>query len=126
MRKILGVAALSMIASTAFAINASVFLEAPVTRLSAEELKAFVAFVEKTLDQSPEGQQVEWKAPKTPFVSKLTPGKRRSEGGRKCREMTIESDSGDRYQRGRYLFCEVASGGWQMTLPPAGAAGTKR
>jgi surface antigen len=124
MRKILGAGLLSMVASAAFAINASVFLEAPVTRLSAEELKEFVAFVDKTLDQAPEGVLVEWRAPKTKFVSKLTPGKRTTEGGRECREMTIESESGDRYQRGRYLFCKVASGAWEFRLPKA-ATGTK-
>lgn len=126
MRKILGVVLLSMIASTAFAINASVFLEAPVTRLSAEELKAFVAFIDKTLNEAPEGVLVEWRAPKTKFVSKLTPGKRTTQGGRKCREMTIESESGDRYQRGRYLFCKVASGAWEFRLPQAPPAGEKR
>ena len=124
MRKILGAGLLSMVASAAFAINASVFLEAPVTRLSAEELKEFVAFVDKTLDQAPEGVLVEWRAPKTKFVSKLTPGKRTTEGGRECREMTIESESGDRYQRGRYLFCKVASGAWEFRLPKA-TSGTK-
>lgn len=125
MRKILGAGLLWMVASAAFAINASVFLEAPVTRLSAEELKAFVAFIDKTLNQAPEGVLVEWRAPKTKFVSKLTPGKRTTEGGRECREMTIESESGDRYQRGRYLFCKVASGAWEFRLPKA-ASGTKR
>ncbi len=125
MLKILAAGLLSMVAGAAFAINASVFLEAPVTRLSAEELKTFVAFIEKTLDQSPEGVMVEWRAPKTQFVSKLTPGKRSTQQGRECRQMTIESDSGDRYQRGRYLFCKVASGAWQLSLPEPGSA-TKR
>ena len=115
-----------MVASAAFAINASVFLEAPVTRLSAEELKEFVAFIDKTLDQAPEGVLVEWRAPKTKFVSKLTPGKFTTKGGRKCREMTIESESGDRYQRGRYLFCKVASGAWEFGPPGAASAGTKQ
>ena len=115
-----------MVASAAFAINASVFLEAPVTRLSAEELKAFVAFIDKTLSEAPEGVLVEWRAPKTKFVSKLTPGKRTTQGGRECREMTIESESSDRYQRGRYFFCQVASGAWEFRLPQAGPAGTKR
>jgi len=124
MRKILGAGLLWMVASAAFAINASVFLEAPVTRLSAEELKAFVAFIDKTLNQAPEGVLVEWRAPKTKFVSKLTPGKRTTEGGRECREMTIESESGDRYQRGRYLFCKVASAAWEFRLPKA-TSGTK-
>jgi surface antigen len=117
MRRILVVIAMSMIASGAFAINASVFLDAPITRLSVEELEAFTAFVDKTLEESPDGKTVEWKAPKTRFVSKLTAGKRFTEAGRTCREVTIESDSHDRFQRGRYLFCKDDAGNWKLSLP---------
>lgn len=126
MRRITVAAATSMVASVAFAINTSVFLDAPVTRLSAEELETFRAFVEKTLDESPDGKMVEWRAPKTRFVSKLTPGKSFTEEGRKCREMTIESDSHDRYQRGRYLFCRIGAGLWEFSLPKARPEGKQK
>lgn len=125
MRRILVVIAMSMIASGAFAINASVFLDAPFTRLSAEELEAFSAFVDKTLEESPDGKTVEWKAPKTRFVSKLTPGKRFTEAGRKCREVTIESDSHDRFQRGRYQFCKSDAGTWKLASPKTRPAARK-
>lgn len=125
MRRILVVIALSMIASGAYAINASVFLDAPITRLSAEELKAFVDFVHKTLEESPDGKTVEWRAPKTQFVSKLTPGKRFTDAGRKCRDMTIASTSRDRFQRGRYLFCKNAAGDWKLAPPEARPAARK-
>jgi surface antigen len=126
MRKILIVAVISMIASGAYAFGTSVFLDAPVTRLSAEELQTFKTFVEKTLDESPDGKTVEWKAPKARFTSKLTPGKPFTEAGLKCREITIESDSHDRYQRGRYLFCKVKTGSWEFRLPKSGAASGQR
>lgn len=125
MRRILVVIALSMITSGAFAINASVFLDAPITRLSAKELEAFIDFVHKTLEESPEGKTVEWKAPKTRFMSKLTPGKRFTEAGRSCREVTIESDSHDRFQRGRYLFCKSDAGDWKLAPPEARPAAGK-
>jgi surface antigen len=125
MRKILVVIAMSMIASGAFAINASVFLDAPITRLSVEELETFTTFVDKTLDESPDGETVEWKASKTRFWSKLTPGKRFTEGGRKCRELTIESDSHDRYQRGRYQFCKNDAGAWKLASPKTRPAARK-
>jgi surface antigen len=126
MRKILVAMAVSMIASGAFAINSSVFLDAPITRLSEGELEAFKTFVEKTLDQSPEGKTVQWKASKTPFLSKLTPGKRFTDEGLTCREMTIESDSHDRHQRGRYIFCKVKAGTWEFRLPKSGTANRRR
>ncbi|MDH3314611.1 MAG: hypothetical protein OER43_02425 [Gammaproteobacteria bacterium] len=126
MRRILVVMAMSLIASGAFAVNSSVFLDAPITRLSTEELQTFTTFVDKALDESPDGKTVEWKAPKTRFWSKLTPGKRFSEGGRKCRELTIESDSHDRYQRGRYQFCKDDAGNWKLAPPKPGAASRRR
>jgi surface antigen len=126
MRKIPVVVVMSMIASVAFAINTSVFLDAPITRLSVEELDAFKTFVEKTLDQSPDGKMVEWRAPKTRFLSKLTPGKSFTEAGRRCRELTIESDSHDRYQRGRYVFCKVGAETWQLSLPKTDSADRQR
>ena len=98
----------------AYAINMSGFKEAPITRLTGEELKVFRATVMKTLDDTPDGMTVEWKAPRTRFVSKITPQKSFAEGKLRCREATIESDSHDRYQRGIYTLCKGAKGDWQF------------
>ena len=98
----------------AYAINMSGFKEAPITRLTGEELKVFRATVMKTLDDTPDGMTVEWKAPRTRFVSKITPQKSYTEGKLRCREATIESDSHDRYQRGIYTLCKGAKGDWQF------------
>jgi surface antigen len=101
----------------AWALNMSGFKDAPITRLSSEELKVFRAFVMKTLDQTPDGTTVEWKAEKTRFVSRLTPQKSFTNGQRPCREITIESDAHDRYLRGLYTLCKGANGEWQFTTP---------
>ncbi|OGA21762.1 MAG: hypothetical protein A3I02_05420 [Betaproteobacteria bacterium RIFCSPLOWO2_02_FULL_67_26] len=114
MNKIIFPALVLALAAPAFAINMSGFKEAPITRLTGEELKAFRATVMKTLDDTPDGMTVEWKAPKTRFVSKITPQKSFTEGKLRCREATIESDSHDRYQRGIYTFCKGAKGDWQF------------
>lgn len=102
----------------AFALNMSGFRDAPITRLTAEELKTFREFVMKTLDDTPDGTMVEWKAPKTQFVSKITPLKTYTGGKMPCRDATIESDARDRFQRGRYTFCKQANGEWQFARPP--------
>ena len=107
-----------MFASTgAWAINVSVFQDAPITRLSGDELKEFFGVIETTLDATADGATVEWQAPKTQFVSKITPQKSFTDGKLRCREATIESDAKDRYQRGLYTFCKGAKGGWQFKLP---------
>jgi surface antigen len=111
--------ALSLLAalSPAAALNMSGFKDAPITRLTGQELKAFRAAVMKTLDETPEGQTVEWKAPKTPFVSKITPVRSFKDGKVQCREATVESDARDRFQRGLYTFCKQANGEWQFRIP---------
>jgi surface antigen len=111
--------ALIVVMSPALALNMSGFKDAPITRLTGEELRAFRAAVMKALDNAPEGTTVEWKAPKTLFVSKITPVRNFTHGKLKCREATIESDARDRYQRGLYSFCKAASGEWQFKTPGA-------
>jgi surface antigen len=109
--------ALIAVMSPAWALNMSGFKDAPITRLTGEELKAFRAAVMKVLDDGSEGATVEWKAPKTPFTSKITPTKSFTDGKQQCREATIESDARDRFQRGRYTFCKQANGEWQFRIP---------
>ena len=115
-RILVGLAAWAL-TGAALAVNISAFKDAPITRLSEAELSEFKSFVEKTLDEAADGKTVEWKAPKTRFVSKITPHSSFTQGGNRCREATIESDSRDRHQRGRYLFCEVKAGTWEFSLP---------
>jgi len=100
-----------------WALNMNGFKDAPITRLSSEELKVFRAFVMSTLDQTPDGATVEWKAEKARFVSKLTPQKSFNDGKRPCREVKVESDAHDRFQRGIYTLCKQANGDWQFTTP---------
>ncbi len=110
--------ALAGFAAPAWALNMSGFRDAPFTRLSADEITQFRAVVMKTLDSAPDGATVEWKAPKTPFVSKITPVKSFSEGKRQCRDATIESESRDRFERGTYSFCKASNGDWGFARPP--------
>lgn len=121
MGRIAIVLTLLAMAVPASALNMSGFRDAPLTRLSEEELKAFRAAVMKVLDETPDGTMVEWKAPKTPFVSKITPLKT-YEGKFPCRDATIESEARDRFQRGRYTFCKTRNNEWQFSSrPPAGS-----
>ena len=115
-RVVMAVLALAL-AAPAHAVNVSGFKDAPITRLNAEELKAFRAAVMKTLDETPDGTTVEWKAPKTRFVSKITPQKSFTDGKLKCRDATVESDAHDLLQRGLYTFCKGEKGDWQFKLP---------
>ena len=119
MKTFLMVIAFFGLAAQALALNMSGFKEAPITRLSGGELKAFRAFVMTTLDQTPDGVTVVWQAHKTRFVSKITPQRTFIDGKRNCREATVESEAHDRYQRGVYMFCKSANGEWQFSTPAA-------
>lgn len=117
-------AAMVLVTAPAWAVNTNVFKDAPITRLTGEEVKVFRAEVMRALDTAPDGATVEWKAPKTRFTSKITPQRTFTDGKLKCRDTTVESDAHDRYQRGLYTFCKGAKGDWQFKLP-AGAAKAK-
>ena len=108
---------LALAAAPAFAFNTSAFKDAPFTRLTEAEVKAFSAAVLNALDTAPEGATVEWKAPKTTFTSKITPGATVTDAKRTCRSATIESEAKDRFQRGTYSFCKAANGKWQLSSP---------
>ena len=111
--------ALALAAPAALALNMNGFKEAPLTRLTKDELKAFRAAVMKALDESPDGTTVEWKAEKTRFVSRIMPRSSYTEGKLRCREAVVESDARDRFQRGLYTFCRQANGEWQFKSRPA-------
>lgn len=103
-----------VVTGPAFGLNMSVFKDAPLTRLTATEVTEYRDTVSKVLDETPDGTTVEWKAPKTQFVSKITPQRSFKDGKFKCREATIESEAHDRFQRGRYTFCKEDKGNWQF------------
>jgi surface antigen len=85
-----GIALLTAVLATpAFAINMQFLKDAPITRLNETEVRAFKAFVNKTLDEGADGTTVDWKAPKTVFTSQLTPTRSFTDGDFKCREATI-------------------------------------
>ena len=111
--------ALALTAPAALALNMNGFKEAPLTRLTQDELKAFRAAVMKVLDESPDGATVEWKADKTKFTSRITPRSTHTDGKLKCREAVVESDAHDRFQRGLYSFCKAGNGEWQFKSRPA-------
>lgn len=54
--------ALAGFAAPAFALNMSVFKDAPLTRLTSDEVKAFSTVIINTLDSGSDGVTVEWKA----------------------------------------------------------------
>jgi surface antigen len=109
------VAAVFLVAP-AWAVNESFLKDAPLSRLSEAEFKALWAFAMDTLDTTPDGTTVEWKAPKTAFTSKLTPQKSFTDGTLKCREIIIDSDSRDRQMRGLYTLCKKGKG-WEFRTP---------
>jgi len=113
MKTFLALAA-TLLASPALALNWNAFKDAPISRLSEEELRSFRAVLLKILDEAPDGTTVEWKAPKAVFTSKVTPLNRFDDAGLKCRDATIESDSRDRHMRGSYTFCREGKKDWEF------------
>lgn len=106
--------ALLAVAGPVWAFNVNALKETPVSRLTADETKAFRTMVLRALDETPDGMSAEWRAPRTRFTSKITPQRSYTEGKLRCRETTVEADAQDRFQRGSYTFCKPAKGDWQI------------
>jgi surface antigen len=100
----------------AWALNESFLKDAPVSRLSEDEFKAYWAFAMKTLDATPDGKTVEWKATKAAFTSRITLQRSFTEGTLKCREVIVDSDSHDRQMRARYELCKKGKD-WEFRAP---------
>jgi surface antigen len=114
------VAAIFLVAP-AWAVNESSLLkDAPVSRLSEAEFKAFWAFAMNALDTTPDCTTVEWKAPKTTFTGKLTLQRSFTEGALKCREVIVDTDSRDRQMRALYALCKKGKD-WVFKTPSARA-----
>jgi surface antigen len=100
----------------AWALNESFLKDAPISRLSEDEFKAYWGFLMKTLDATPDGKTVRWKAPKTTFTSEITLRRSFDDGGLKCREAKVASDSGDRQMSGVYQLCKKGKD-WEFRSP---------
>lgn len=106
-----------------WAVNVNVFKDAPMTRLSKDEVPEYSKAIVKVLESTPDGVTVEWKAPKTPFTSKITPKDTTGSGDARCRSVTIEAEAVDRFQRGTYNLCKGKQGQWQFRNAGAKPAG---
>ena len=113
---LLALATFAALAFPAHGSNVDFLKYAPISRLSAAELNEFKAAIDKALDQSPDGQKMEWKAPKADFHSTVTPMKRMTEDKRECRDARIESEARELKASGVYSFCKTAKG-WQFASP---------
>jgi surface antigen len=105
----------------ALAVNTSFLKDAPITRLKADELKAYRAFIDKTLSDGSDGVTAEWSAPKTTFKGTVTPAARFKDGALECREAVIDSAATDRQAKGTYTFCRKPKGEWGMKSPSKAA-----
>ena len=114
-----------ILATPSYAVNINVFKDAPVTRMTAEDLSAFRQAVINTLEKGDDGKTVEWtgKGPNT--RSKITPVKTYEVSGRPCREATIETEAKQLLARGTYSFCKSAKGAWGFKSPTGATAAPK-
>jgi len=100
----------------AWALNESFLKDAPLSRLSEDEFKAYWAFAMKVLDTTPDGKTVQWKATKATFTSKTRLQRSFTEGALKCREVIVDTDSRDRQMRARYELCKKGKD-WEFRAP---------
>lgn len=107
------------ITGPAWALNMSGFRDTPIARLNGQELKAFRQAIVNTLNQTPDGGTIEWRATRIGFAAKISPQRSYAEDQLRCREAIVEAETPDRYQRGWYRFCRGLKGDWEIRLRAA-------
>jgi surface antigen len=103
----------------AAASNWSVFANAPISRMSKDDVAAFQKTVVDTLEKGEDGKTVEWTGKEPNVNSKITPIKDYIDRGLRCRDVRIETEAKDLYARGTYTMCKTTKGDWGFRTPPA-------
>ena len=117
LRTVAAVVALASFTAPSIALNMNVFEDAPFTRLNADEVKQFRAFVIEKLDSAADGATAQWSAPHTVFKSTVTVQKSMTDGKQRCRQLRIESVAHDRQEAGNYWFCKAEGSEWAYRTP---------
>jgi len=106
-------------AGPSLAVNTGVFRDAPVSRMTKEEVSSFRRAVIAALEKGEDGKTAEWTGDRPKVNSRITPTRSFEREGRRCRETVIETEALDLHQRGTWTFCRTPKGEWTFAGAPA-------
>ena len=97
----------------AHAINEMFAKDAPISRMTKEDLDIAGAMMRKALDEGRDGQEFAWKNPKTSASGTVTPLAPFEKQGMHCRGAAFTTSAGGKSGRSEWNLCKTPEG-WKV------------
>jgi surface antigen len=119
-RSIACVALLTLVALSApvSASNIQFLRDAPIAKMTKEDLALFQTNMREALEQDPDGTTRRWENPNTGASGTLTPVSTSEQNGVKCRRLDIVNTVQGLTARSTFNMCRQADGTWVSSTPP--------
>ena len=85
----------------------------PAERFDQEDVRIFVATSDKALDETPDGQTLNWENPKTGHHGAITVLKSFESKGRPCKALRVRNEADGRKGDNKLNWCKV-DGKWRL------------
>jgi surface antigen len=102
------------IAIPAFAANTLFLGNAPLARMTAEDVDIFHKAAVATLETGEDGKPAKWRNPQTKAWGRLTPLNRYDGPEGPCRDLQIQNWAGGIAGSAKLSMCRTASGDWKV------------
>ena len=99
--------------NAALAANLNFLGNAPISRMTQEDIDIFYGAAVKALDSAADGEGRRWENPKTRAGGTLTPLKTYPGPGGRCRDLQVENSAGGLSNRTVVSMCKQADGAWK-------------
>jgi len=111
--RIFTLAALAAIAASTHAANMSFLGNAPISRMTEEDVDMFYAAVQETLEKSPDKSRAGWENPTTGASGTLVPlDTFAGPAGEPCRHLQITNRAGGLRSQHVFTLCKAIDGSW--------------
>jgi len=112
--RLLAVAALAATCITAHAANMGFLGNAPISRMTDEDVDLFYQAVQETLDKSPDKSRTGWENPTTGASGTLLPlDTFAGPAGEPCRHLQITNRAGGLRSQHTFTLCKGTDGSWK-------------
>jgi surface antigen len=109
--------ALAAASALVFASNVQFMRDAPIAKMTKEDLALFQANMREALEQDADGTTRRWKNPDTGTSGTLTPVSTFEQNGLKCRRLEIVNTLQGLTGRSLFDMCRQADGNWVSSAP---------
>jgi surface antigen len=109
--------ALAVASASVFASNVQFMRDAPIAKMTKEDLALFQTNMREALEQDADGTTRRWKNPDSGASGTLTPVSTFEQNGVKCRRLEIVNTVQGLTARSTFNMCRQADGTWVSSAP---------